>query len=108
MSSNPALFLLPESEKYDGSNWMEFKTTILSAARAHGLLPYLLGTLTRPSDTILPRPSTGWWGSLNPSQEEWDQRDAYTQGMVTLNVKNPIGLGVATDGTAATTWKSLT
>ncbi|TFK39164.1 hypothetical protein BDQ12DRAFT_578727, partial [Crucibulum laeve] len=108
MSSNPVLFLLPEGEKYNGSNWIEFKTTLLSATCARGLLPYLEGTLSRPFDTILPRPATGWWGSLNPNQEEWDQRNAYTQGMVTLNIKNPIGLGVKTDGTAAETWKSLT
>ncbi|TFK35333.1 hypothetical protein BDQ12DRAFT_668638 [Crucibulum laeve] len=77
--SNPVFFLLPKSKKYDGLKWIEFKMTILI-----------------------------WWGSLSPSQEEWDRCDAYTQGMVTLNIKNPIGLGVVTNSTAAVMWKSLT
>ncbi|TFK38049.1 hypothetical protein BDQ12DRAFT_666639 [Crucibulum laeve] len=62
MSFNPAPFLLPDSEKYEGVNWIEFRTTLLSAVRARGLLPYLEGSLLRPPDTILPRPTTAWWG----------------------------------------------
>jgi len=34
--------------------------------------------------------------------------DAYVQGLVVLNVKNPVGHGVKTDGTTLQTWKSLT
>ncbi|KAG6848437.1 hypothetical protein C0991_000600, partial [Blastosporella zonata] len=49
-----------------------------------------------------------YWGSTSPNTEEWHQCDAYAQSLVTLNVVNPIGQGVAMDGTAATTWKSLT
>ncbi|KAG6858817.1 hypothetical protein C0991_001895, partial [Blastosporella zonata] len=49
-----------------------------------------------------------YWGSTSPNTEEWCQRDAYAQSLITLNVINPIGQGVAMDGTAAATWKSLT
>ncbi|KAF5387622.1 hypothetical protein D9615_000717 [Tricholomella constricta] len=109
--SNPNLFLLPTAEKFDGANWVEWKTTILNAARARGLMGYLQGTTTAPDppdpdDT--PTPTTAYWGSPNPTYEEWLQRDAYTQGMITLNVLNPIGQGVAMEGTAAETWESLT
>ena len=44
----------------------------------------------------------------HPPPEEWQQHNAYAKGMVVLNVKNPIGHGVKTDGTAAEAWKSLT
>ena len=43
--------------------------------------------------------STTYWGSMTPTPEEWQQQDAYAKGMVVLNVKNPIGHGVKTDGT---------
>ncbi|KAF8232566.1 hypothetical protein L208DRAFT_1271630, partial [Tricholoma matsutake] len=34
--------------------------------------------------------------------------DAYVQGLIVLNVKNPVGHGIKTDGIALETWKSLT
>lgn len=40
--------------------------------------------------------------------DEWLQRDAFTQGIVILNIKNAISHGVKTKGTAAQTWTSLT
>ncbi|KAF5378820.1 hypothetical protein D9615_006849 [Tricholomella constricta] len=108
--SNPALFLLPASEKFDGSNWLEWKTTILNAAKAKGLLGYINGTNICPAppdpdDT--PAPATAYWGSSQPTFEEWLQRDAYAQGMITLNVVNPVGQGVVMSGTSAESWASL-
>ncbi|KAF5373414.1 hypothetical protein D9615_009477 [Tricholomella constricta] len=105
--SNPNLFLLPPAEKFDGTNWIDWKTTIINAARAKGLLGYFGGQITCPT----PDPTataTSYWGSPNPTHEEWLQRDAYAQGMITLNVVNPVGQGVIMDGTAAETWESLT
>jgi len=111
MSSQPPIFILAADEKFDGSNWIEWKGTILSAADARGLDSYLNGTITKPADIspgqVAP-PATAYWGSETPSPEEWKQRNAYAKGMVVLNVKNPIGHGVKTDGTAAEAWKSLT
>jgi hypothetical protein len=43
-----------------------------------------------------------------PSQDEWEQRNAYAQGLISLNVKNPIGHRVNLVGTAADSWKLLT
>jgi hypothetical protein len=74
------------------------------------MLPYIDGSLPRPLPLVLTGllPPTTYWGSQDPSQEEWDQHDAYVQGLIILNVKNPVGHGVKTDGTALETWKSLT
>ena len=82
----------------------------MNAAKAQGCDGYLLGRITRPlftTDTTTLKP-TSFWGSLRPTEEEWDQRNAYALGMIMLNVKNTIGQGVKTDGTAAQAWKSLT
>ncbi|KAG6848592.1 hypothetical protein H0H87_003673, partial [Tephrocybe sp. NHM501043] len=93
--SNPNLFLLPADEKFDGSNWIEFKTTIQNAAKGRGLLGYMEGTISRPSPApdATPAPPTAYWGSLSPTVDEWLQRDSYAQSMITLNVVNPIGQG---------------
>lgn len=114
--SNPTLFLLPTEEKFDGANWTSFKTTITEAARGRGLLEYLEGKIENPATVKAeskgtqptPTATTTWWGSPNPTVEEWAQRDAYARSMIILNVINPIGAGVKLDGTAAEAWSSLT
>ncbi|KAF5319679.1 hypothetical protein D9619_008900 [Psilocybe cf. subviscida] len=135
--SSGAPFLLSASEQYDGTNWLEFKTKIRAAAKQRGVLGYLDGTIpcppspaevalaaaaaaalvqgttkgspTRPS-TPTPSPTTfatAYWGSTTPTYDEWQQRDAWTQGLISLNVKNAIGLGIKLDGTAAETYASI-
>ena len=99
--SQPQLFLLPPEEKFDGSNWILFKETLMNAAKARGCIRYFLGNIPRPSPptnlTAILTPTT-FWGSLKPTEEEWDQRNAYALGMITLNVRNTIGQGVKMDG----------
>ena len=111
MMSQPQLFLLPPEDRFDGSNWISFKETLMNAAKARGCDGYFLGKITRPlpqtDPATAPVPTT-FWGSLTPTKEEWDQRNAYSLGMITLNVKNTIRQGVRMDGTAAQAWKSLT
>jgi len=53
-------------------------------------------------------PASTEWSSASPSVQEWDQRDAWVLGLLQYNTKNPIGLGVKLDGSAAQAWKSLT
>ncbi|KAJ7098071.1 hypothetical protein B0H15DRAFT_737680, partial [Mycena belliarum] len=48
------------------------------------------------------------WYSRNPSEEEWEMRDGYTQSMVITNVDNPIGYGIRNDMTAAEAYSALT
>jgi hypothetical protein len=45
--------------------------------------------------------------SLTPSYEEWQHHNAIATALLLLNVKNPVGLGLKTDGTAAKAMKSL-
>lgn len=78
---------------------------------------YLEGSIPRPATpspstdpSAIPMPTTPtiYWGSKRPSQDEWEQHNAYAQGLITLNIKNPVGHGVNLNGTAADSWKSLT
>ena len=83
----------------------------MNAAKAWGCNRYLLRKINRPIPPTTPTTAlklTNFWGSLTLTEEEWDQQNTYTLGMITLNVKNTIGQGMKTDGTAAEAWKSLT
>jgi hypothetical protein len=104
-SREPAQFILPTDEKFNGTNWVEFKNAVWSAVKSRSMLPYIDGTLSRP--TVDTTTTTSFWGSATPTQEEWDQRDSFVQGMIVLNVRNPVGHGVKTDGTALETWSPL-
>ena len=115
--SQPANFVLPMEEKFNGSNWAEWKELITSVAKSRGVMGYLEGTIPRPlspspsaNPSAIPIPTTPtvYWGLKKPSQDEWEQHNTYTQGLIALNVKNPVGHGVNLIGTAADSWKSLT
>lgn len=114
---SPPLF--PEIEKFNGTNYLEWSEKILMACRVRGARGYLEGTIVQPSPTEPvespekpskpPSPSVDTpWTSNNPSWTEWDSRDAWCLMVICQNVKNTIGLGLKTDGTAAEAWKSLT
>jgi gag-polypeptide of LTR copia-type len=109
-SCKPAQFSLSSNKKFNGTNWTKFKNTILAAVMSKGMLPYIDGSLLQPLPLVTTTPLilTTYWGSQNPSQEEWDQHNPYVQGLIILNVKNPVGHSVKTDGTALEKWKSLT
>jgi hypothetical protein len=110
MSSAAAPFILPADEQYDGSNWYQFKERIRAVAEQRGTLDYLDGKITMPSppDPAAPAPTpTTYWGDDKPSYNEWRQRNNWTKGLITLNVKNAVGLGVKTDGTAAEAYSSI-
>ncbi|PPQ82316.1 hypothetical protein CVT24_002271 [Panaeolus cyanescens] len=127
--SNPPLF--PDAEKFDGTNYFSWSSAVTKIARLRGAMGTILppapattettpdvpptGTTTTPipeqtqqttstpTTTTLPTP----WTSLKPTEEEWDQRDAWALILITFNIKNPVGLGVDIDGTAADAWRSL-
>jgi gag-polypeptide of LTR copia-type len=78
---------------------------------------YLDGTILRPatpphstdpSAVLLPSTPTIYWGLRTPSQDKWEQHNAYVQGLIALNIKNPIGHRVNLEGTAAESWRLLT
>ncbi|KAG6808660.1 hypothetical protein H0H92_003355, partial [Tricholoma furcatifolium] len=119
-SVNPPNF--PEDAHFDGNNYTTFKNRVLIAARARGARGYLDGTIPRPeTPSIDPEPGESKtsaavaqveqkpteWQSKSPSLEEWEERDAWTLGLIIYNTKNPVGLGISMDGTAAEAWKAL-
>ncbi|KAF8637816.1 hypothetical protein AX16_010734 [Volvariella volvacea WC 439] len=108
-ASAPSTFLLASEDKYDGTNWEHFKMLILGAALSKGLTGYLDGRIKKPNpaDDVDTRKPTMWWGATEPTLEEWSQRDGYALGMIILNVKDPVGLGLKTDGTAHEAWESI-
>ncbi|GLB45565.1 hypothetical protein LshimejAT787_2400230 [Lyophyllum shimeji] len=109
-SSNYTPPIFPDEEKFDGTNFFGFKTRILIATRVRGALGYLEGIIKKPSPlptgALPPEPTD--WTSTSPSVEEWGVRDAWVLALITYNTKNPVGLGVKIDGTAAEAWESLT
>ncbi|KAJ7619055.1 hypothetical protein B0H17DRAFT_913527, partial [Mycena rosella] len=121
MSSNsPSVPLLPDGEKFDGTRFLGFKTTIYALAKARGVASYLDGTLPDPSPppagagapvptamtVVLPPDPTPIY-SMSPSPEEWKHHDAFAYALIVLNSKNPIGLGLKLDGSAHDAMKSL-
>ena len=115
MSSKSGLSppLLPDSEKFDGTNYIEWSESILMACRLCGMREYLDGTIHIPTPTktttttievtaaaVIP-PAETPWTSTYPSWEEWDARDPWCLIAIKQNVKNTVGLGIKMDGTAA-------
>ncbi|KAJ6487499.1 hypothetical protein C8R47DRAFT_979107, partial [Mycena vitilis] len=114
-SNSTGVPLLPDGEKFDGTGYSGYKTKIMALAKARGLGGYLDGAITRPAApaagttaqaTTLPPDPTAMY-SPTPSLEEWTHRDAIGLALLVLNVKNPVGLGLKTDGTAAQAMQSL-
>lgn len=107
-SSNPPNF--PEEAHFDGTNYATFKNRVMIATRARGACGYLEGTITKPSvtsDTKDIEAKSTEWSSRYPSLEEWEERDAWTLGLIIYNTKNPVGLGIKMDGSVADAWKTL-
>ncbi|KAJ7667301.1 hypothetical protein B0H17DRAFT_990307, partial [Mycena rosella] len=116
-SNSTGVPLLPDGEKFDGTGYSGFNTKILVLAKARGLGGYLDGTIQKPltsisapggtaQTTALPPDPTSVY-SLTPSLEEWIHRDAFALALLVLNVKNPVGLGLKLDGSAAEAMQSL-
>ncbi|KAF7318315.1 hypothetical protein HMN09_00340300 [Mycena chlorophos] len=129
-NSNP-LTILPDGEKFDGAGFVGFETKFLAVADARGLRGYIEGTIVRPGPAIVvtPAPVAGTASTVSttppapqsvpippdptsiysttPSLDEWRHRDGMAKALIVLNVKDPVGLGLKTDGTAAEAWDSL-
>ncbi|KAG6853297.1 hypothetical protein C0991_005352 [Blastosporella zonata] len=84
-------------KKFNGLNWLTFKTTVLAAAKVRRILGYREGTIIPPTPDPAGKlaPTTVYWGSTNPNTEEWCQHDTYAQSLVTLNVQHDTKLDLA-------------
>jgi len=112
-TSMPPMF--NNTDKFDSSNWPTWSNNILSISTLKGVIGYLDGTVKDPrlttSTTTIPhqphiaQPKT-LWNSPNPTGDEWEIRNAWTKILLTFNTKNPVGLGIDINGTAANAWKT--
>jgi len=105
MSSTTPTF--SESDKFNGTNWASWRRLIRTTAVSKGTFGYLDGTSKQsptPPDNKLPAETP--WDSETPSPKEWRAQNAWTLGLLLINTKNPAGLGINIDGTAAEAWTS--
>ncbi|KAF9460492.1 hypothetical protein BDZ94DRAFT_1115587, partial [Collybia nuda] len=98
--------IFPKVNQFDGKNFTGFKTRLLITVKARGARRYLEGATYTINSTTDAAPTP--WSLPTPSPNEWEICDAWALGLIIFNVKNPIGLGVKIDGTAAEAWTSLT
>jgi hypothetical protein len=107
--------LLPDEEKFDGTGYPGWKTKILALAKARGLGGYLDGMIAKPTPisttgqpqttSLLPEATSIY--ATTPSYDEWMHRDAMTTAFLVLNVKNPVALGLKSNGRAKEAMESL-
>jgi len=65
-----------DTDKFDRTNWPTWSNNILSIAALKGITGYFNGTIKKnPKPTSTPPPETPW-NSLNPSDSEWEARNA--------------------------------
>ncbi|KAJ7870273.1 hypothetical protein B0H14DRAFT_3440108 [Mycena olivaceomarginata] len=97
MSGIPSPLSMSEADRFKSNNFPRFKSLLLTGAKARGVIGYIDGTITKPATVVVPTPypaTTTVWYSRNPSEEEYNIRDAYTQTMIITNIDNPIGYGI--------------
>ncbi|KAJ7867736.1 hypothetical protein B0H14DRAFT_3441654 [Mycena olivaceomarginata] len=118
LSTAPGVPMLPEADKFDEMGWAAWKTKISAHIKAHGLGGYINGTIPNPrpdaenlaanvADLIALPPESRVVYLRTPSSDEWDYCDGITTSILVLNVKDPIGVGLKTNGSAYDAWKSL-
>ncbi|KAJ6464938.1 hypothetical protein C8R45DRAFT_783774, partial [Mycena sanguinolenta] len=114
-SSLPNVPILPDAEKFDGTKWLTWKPKMTAQSTLRGLYGYYDGSIPCPAApvaagtaalTALPPDPTPIF-SRNPSFEEWAHRDSLATSLLVLNVKDPVGVGLRTNGTAREAWTSL-
>jgi transposase InsO family protein len=116
MSGTPSLTILPEEQKFNGDNLLQWNTNITQLLGAKGLLGYIDGKILRPGPESIQLPATPPATtqyistpiySSTPTLDEWTFRDQLARGHVTLNCTNVASLGVVTNGTAKDAWDSV-
>ncbi|KAJ7695462.1 hypothetical protein B0H17DRAFT_914062, partial [Mycena rosella] len=117
--ANPTQFLLPEEQKFNGTNFADFMLVFLPGIEGRGFAGYLDGTTKKPTRT-----TTGIAAScenphsiiselyitvqlINPFLEEFNMHSQWLKSAILNNVINPCGLGLKMDGTPKELWDSL-
>jgi len=128
-STAPPIF--GDAFKFNGMNWITWRSNIQIAADFKSVTGYLDGSILRPSlqpqqsppappsipsgspspvvlqtfltsSTSIKTP----WNSLNPTPSEWKVRNAWAMGLLIYNTTDPLRLRININGTAAEAWKS--
>ena len=133
MSGLPSLTILPEEQKFNRENLLQWNMIMTQLLGAKGLLGYTDGTIPKPTQptqptttervtdksSSTPTPSTPTpitttvtaittpIYSTTPTYDEWIFRDQLARGHIALNVKDMSSLGVRTTGTAKEAWDSI-
>src|SRR5271168_4518931 len=120
MSGIPSLTILPEEQKFNGGNLLQWNTNINQLLGSKGLLGYIDGSVQKPGSETVPLPSTTPEGTVistqpqatpiyssTPTLDEWIFRDRLARGHPTLNCTDVTSLGVVTEGTAKEAWDSV-
>ena len=118
MSGLPSLTILPEDQKFNGENLLQWKINITQLLGSKGLLGYVDGKIPQPTASPLapdPKASESQVSaaaatpvySSTPTLDEWLFRDQLARGHITLNCTDVTSLGVLTTGTAKDAWDSI-
>src|SRR6266545_50752 len=105
-STSPSLTILSEEQKFNGDNLLSWTTNMTQLLGAKGLLGYINGKNTLPTQTpsgTSTTHSTPIYSTI-PTADEWHFHDQLTRGHITLNCTDVTGLGVKTTGTAKEAW----
>jgi len=111
MTSGEAPPIFTDNDKFDSTNWVAWNRHINIVVQLKGATGYLDGSILQPtkptSTTTAPNITIKTnWESLTPTENKWKTRNAWTIVLLIYNTKNPIGLGIYMEGSAAEAWKS--
>ncbi|KAK0224882.1 hypothetical protein EDD85DRAFT_778099, partial [Armillaria nabsnona] len=109
--------ILPDTNsRFNRKNYASWKLQLTELLKGKGLWGYVEGTIPCPAapatstsgPTSMPLPPDPMpIYSSNPSYDEWRFRDQLAHSHIVVNVLDPIGLGVKTDGMAKQCWDSI-
>ena len=125
-----ALPIFGDTSKFNGMNWITWRSNIQIAADFKSITGYLDGLILRPSLQPQQSPPTPPsipsgsplpvvlqtsltlstsietpWDSLNPIPSESKVRNAWAMGLLIYNTTDPLRLRININGTAAEAWK---
>jgi len=119
MSYGSAPLFFVDEDKFDSTNWIAWSRNINIAVQLKGTTGYLDEIIKNPSISKLPAlpplspkaltsitTTKMNWESLTPILNEWNVQNAWVIALLIYNTKNPVGLGINMDGSAANAWKS--
>ncbi|KAJ3832089.1 hypothetical protein F5878DRAFT_671187 [Lentinula raphanica] len=101
--------MLPDDQKFNGKNYVSFKSIMLPTGRLKGLNLYWEGKVNNPENTPSPYPPTTPtpMNDPNPSPLEYELRESVAFLTLWNNIKNPDGLGIPHGLTSQKLWAYL-